>query len=144
MQRRERGALFERGHDRVVDFDGAGELLTAVNHTVTDRVDLAHGSDNTVLGAGELVDDRGDCFGMGRKRKIFIEDRLAADKRGVLQMTVDADTLAEALGHDLLGLHVDQLILQRRTACVDDQNFHVMCSFLCFDSRTILYQMYHL
>ena len=143
MQRGKRRALFQSRHNGIVDFDRAGKLLTTVNDAVTDGVDLAHGSDNTVLSAGELVDDGGDRFGMGRKREILIEDGLAADQRGVLQMTVDADALAEALRHDLLGLHVDQLILQRRTACVDDQNFHVMCSFLFFITRGNTYHGYH-
>ena len=41
---------------------------------------------------------------------------------------VDADALAVALGHDRFPIHIDQLILQRRTACVDNQNLHVFSS----------------
>ena len=128
VERRKRGALFDRGHNGIVDLDRAGKLLAAVDHAVTDSVDLTHGGDDTVLSAGELVDDSGNRFGMSREREILVKHGLVADERGVFQMTVDADAFAEALGHDLLGLHVDQLILQRRTACVDDQNFHVICT----------------
>ena len=55
---------------------------------------------------------------------VLVEDGLAANKRGVLQVTVDADALAQALGEELLALHVDELVLQRGAAGVDDQNFH--------------------
>ena len=124
VQRRKRRALFERGHDGVVDLDGAGELLTAVDDTVADGVDLLHGGDHTVLGAGQLVDDRSNGLGVGGHRQVFVKDRLAADERGVLQVTVDTDALAQALGQKVLGLHVDQLIFQRRAAGIDDKNFH--------------------
>ena len=43
-----------------------------------------------------------------------------------------ADALAVALAEHLLGLHVDELILQGRAAGVDDQNFHVPTSFVVF------------
>ena len=124
VQRRKRRALLERGHDGVVDLDGAGELLTAMDDTVADGVDLLHGGDHTVLGAGQLVDDRGNGLGVGGHRQVFVKDGLAADERGVLQVTVDTDALAKALGQKVLGLHVDQLIFQRRAAGIDDKNFH--------------------
>ena len=124
MQRRKRRAFLERGHDGVIDLDGAGELLTAMDDTVADGVDLLHGGDHTVLGAGQLVDDRGDGLGVGGHRQVFVKDGLAADERGVLQVTVDTDALAQALGQKVLGLHVDQLIFQRRAAGIDDKNFH--------------------
>ena len=40
------------------------------------------------------------------------------------ELAVDADALAQALGQHLLGLGVEQLILQRGTAGVDYQNIH--------------------
>ena len=40
------------------------------------------------------------------------------------EFAVDADALAQALGQHLLGLGVEQLILQRGTAGVDNQNIH--------------------
>ena len=56
--------LLECGHDGVVDLHGAGELLTAVDDAVADGVDLLHGGDHTVLGAGQLVDDRSNGLGV--------------------------------------------------------------------------------
>ena len=129
VQRGERRALLERGHDGVVDFDRAGELLAAVDDTVADGVDLLHGGDHTVLGAGQLVDDRGDGLGVGGHRQVFVKDGLAADERGVLEVAVDADALAQTLGQDVFGLHVDQLILQGRAAGIDDKNFHIQIPF---------------
>ena len=116
----ERRALLEGSHDGVVDLDGAGELLAAVDDAVAYGVDLLHGGDHTVLGAGQLVDDRGDGFGVRGHRQVLVKDGFAVDERGVLQMAVEADALAQALGQDVLGLHVDQLILQGRTSAVDN------------------------
>ena len=113
-------ALLKSGHDVVVDLDGAGELLTAVHHAVTDSVDLLHGGDDTVLRAGELLDDSGDGFGVGGHGDVFIKDGLAADQGAVLEVTVDADSLSEALGHDLLGVHIDQLLIERGAAGFDN------------------------
>ena len=126
MQRREGDALFNGAHDLVVDQHGGGELLTAVDHAVTDGVDLLHGADYAVFLARQLVDHSSDRLGVGGHGNIFIENRLVAHQRAVLEMAVDADALAKALGHDSFALHVDQLILQRGAACVDDENFHVV------------------
>ena len=129
VQRGKRRALLKGGHDGIVDLDRAGKLLAAVDDAVTDGVDLFHGGDHTVLGAGQLVDDRGDGFGVGGHRQVFVKDRLAADERGVLEVTVDADALAQTFGQDVFGLHVDQLILQGRASGIDDKNFHSQIPF---------------
>ena len=124
VQRGEGGAVLEGLHDLVGDAHGAGELLAAVDDAVADSVDLAHALHDAVLCAGQLVDDRGNGLGVGRQGDVLVEHGLAADERGVLQVTVDADALAQALGQDGLGLHVDELVLQGRASGVDDQNFH--------------------
>ena len=120
VQGREGDARLNGGHNAVVDLHGFCELLTAVDDAVADGVDLLHGADNTVFGAGELLNDRGDGLGMGGHGDVLIEDGLAADQGGVLEVAVDADPLAQALGHDLFGLHVDELILERGAAGVDN------------------------
>ena len=111
------GFRFARDADRAA-------LLAAVDDAVADSVYLAHALHDAVLCAGELVDDRGNGLGVGRQGDVLVEHGLAADERGVLQVTVDADALAQALGQDGLGLHVDELVLQGRASGVDDQNFH--------------------
>ena len=45
-----------------------------------------------------------ECVGRGRS---LVKNGLAAHQRGVLQVPVDADALAQALGEELLALHVD-------------------------------------
>ena len=130
VQRAEGDALLDSVHDRSVNENGLRELLTAVEHAVTDSVYLAHGGDNAVLGAYELVDRCGDSLGMRGHGDIRFKNLLVADQRGVLEMTVNADALAQALGHDLFGLHVDQLILQRGAAGIDNKDLHYLFSFL--------------
>ena len=126
VQRSEGDALFDRLHDLVVDQHGGGKLLAAVDDAVTDGVNLLHRAYNAVFLARQLVDDSGDRLGVRGHGDVFVEDRLVAYERAVLEMAVDADALAKALGHDGFALHVDQLIFQRGAACVDDENFHVV------------------
>ena len=130
VQGSEGSAFLEGCHDLVGDKHGGSELLAAVNDTVTDSVDLLHGGHDTVFLAGELLDDSSYCLGMGGKGDILVEYGLIADEGAVLEMTVDADTLAETLCHYLFGLHVDELILEGGAACVDNKNLHYKIPFL--------------
>ena len=130
VQRSERDELFDSVHDRSVNENGLGELLAAVEHTVADSVYLTHGGDHAVLGAYELFDRCGDSLGMRGHGDIRFKNLLVANQRGVLEMTVNADALAQALGHDLFGLHVDQLILKRGAAGIDNKDLHYLFSFL--------------
>ena len=66
VQGREGIALLDGGHDLVGDDDGLGELLAAVDHAVTDRVDLLHGADDAVLLVNEGVQNSRDGFVVGR------------------------------------------------------------------------------
>ena len=100
-----------------------------MDHTVADGIDLGHRGDNTVFRTGQLVDDSRDRLGMGRQGKILVEDGLVAEQRAVLQMPADADALAEALGKNLLGLHIDQLVFEGRAAGVNHKNFHFCFPF---------------
>ena len=60
---------------------------------MTDRIDLAHRGDNTIFRTGQLVDNSGNGFRMGRKREIFVKHGLVADQRAVFQMSVNSDAL---------------------------------------------------
>ncbi len=91
---------------------------------MTHRVDLLHGGDNTEFGAGQLLDNSGNGLRVGGEADILVKDGLTAHQRAVLQMSVDTDALAETLGHELFGLHVDELVFEGGAACVDNKNFH--------------------
>ena len=55
-------------------------------------------------------------------------DLLALELGLVGELAVDADALAQALGQQRAGVGIEQLILQGRASCVDDQNIHVVSS----------------
>ena len=126
-----RSALLQCFHDLVGDEHGGGKFLAAVDDAVTDSVDLLHGADNAVFGRGELVNDCGNGLGMSGESNVLVEHGFVADQRSVLQMAVDADTLAEAFGQKLLIVHIDELILEGGAACVDNKNFHYLFPFSC-------------
>lgn len=115
-------ALPDAVHDLAVDDDGVGELLAAVDHTVADGIDLGHVLDDAIVVVGQHLHDQLDGGLVVGHVAVGVIDVLAGG--GVLDVAVDADALAQALGQHFLGIGVEQLILQRRAACVDHQNFH--------------------
>ena len=129
VQGREGIALLDGGHDLVGDDDGLGELLAAVDHAVTDRVDLLHGADDTVLLVHESVQNSRDGFVVSGHGDVGGLDGLLALELGLVgELAVDADALAKALGEQRAGGGIEKLILQGRASCVDDQNIHVVSS----------------
>ena len=116
-------ALLNGGHDLVGDEDGLGELLAAMDHAVTHRVDLLHGADHAVLGIHQGVQNGLDGLGVGGHGHVGVLDGLLAG--GLIgELAVQANALTQALGQDLLSVGVEQLILQRGAAGVDDKNVH--------------------
>ena len=118
----QRDALPDALHHVLVDDHGMGELLTAVDHTVAHRVDLGHVLDDAVVVVGQDLHDQLDGGLVVGHVTVGVVDVLTGG--GVLDVAVQADALAQALGQNFLGIGVQQLILQGRAACVDDQNFH--------------------
>ena len=125
VERSQRDAVLQSLHDLVGDEDGLVESLTAVHHAVTHGVDLLHGTDDAVLGVHQGVQHGLDGLGMGGHGHIdSVQDLFALHLGLIGEFAVDADALAQALGQQHAGLRVEQLILQGRTASVDDENVH--------------------
>ena len=139
VQRSQIVALLDTGHDLVGDQHGLGELLAAVNHAVTDSVDLGHGADDAVLSVDQSVQNSLDSLGVsGHSHISALNDLLALGLIG--KLAIDTDALAQTLGQDLLSLGVEQLILQRRAAGIDNQYVHwnqspllqILLNFSCY------------
>ena len=125
MQRCQGDAVLQSLHDLVGDQDRAGKGLAAVDHAVADSVDLRHGGDNAVLGVHQSVQNGLDGLGMSGHCHVDGLQGLLALHLGLIgELAVDTDALAEALGQQIAGLGVQELILQGRTACVNDKNIH--------------------
>ena len=109
--------------DALVDKDngviGFMKEIDAVGH----RVDLLHGADHAVLGIHQGVQNGLDGLGVGGHGHVGVLDGLLAG--GLIgELAVQANALTQALGQDLLSVGVEQLILQRGAAGVDDKNVH--------------------
>ena len=120
VERGEGDAVLNGLHDVLVDENGGGEGLAAVDDAVADGIDLGHGLDDAVFLARELVDDGRDRFRMGREVDVLIEDRLVADEGLMLQMAADADALAKTFREDLLAVHIKELVFEGRASRVDN------------------------
>ena len=101
------------------------ELHTAVENTVTYCIDFIHACNYTVLSTYKLVENSCDSFGVCGESHIFIEYGLTVYHGCVLEVTVNTDTLAQTLCDDGLVVHIEELILKGRAACVDNKNFHL-------------------
>ena len=125
VERSQGDAVLQGLHDLVGDEDGGVERLAAVHHPVAHSVDLLHGADHAVLGVHQRVEHGLDGFGVGGHGHVHGVQGLLALHLGLIgELAVDADALAQALGQQHAGFRVEQLILQGRTACVDDENVH--------------------
>ena len=135
VERGQGDAVLQSLHDLIGDEDGAGKGLAAVHHAVTHSVDLLHGADHAVLFIHQCVQHGLNGFGVGGHGHIHSVQGLLALHLGLVgELAVDADALAQALGQQHAGLGVEQLILQGRTACVDDENVH--------DSRLLFFLLF--
>ena len=119
VQRRQRHQLGHRVDHLVVDQDRFAETDSAVDHPVTDRGDLGRGQRGTVLlerlqgGPERLLEGREGPLGASASPP-------ACCAPGVPAALPDAlDATGGRLG---TGLGVDQAVLQRRRAGVDDQH----------------------
>ena len=130
VERGEGIALLDCLHDLVGDDDGLGKLFAAVDDAVADSVDLLHGADDAVLLVDERVQHGLDGLVVGGHGDGSGLDGFLAGKLGLIgEQTVDADTLAQTLRQQLARGGVEQLILQGRRTCVDDQNIHKYTPF---------------
>ena len=109
-------------HGLVVDEGGLFAFFAAVGDAVAHRVDLGNVGDDAAHGVGKqsqhclqrlVVGGEGLLTAIGLGAGLFMGDDAAG-----------ADALADALGQDRAVVHIEQLIFQRRTAGVDDQDLH--------------------
>ena len=123
VQRAERNAVADGLLAGLVNDAGLNELVAAVQDAVTDGVDLADGLDNAIFRIDQNGQHGFDGFGVAGHGNLAHDfDVLCGNL--VRQATVKIDTLAQTLGKDLAGLGVHELILERGTACVDNENVH--------------------
>ena len=106
---------------------GLAEDLSALYYSVAYGGDLAHAVDDLALAGGEYLNELLERLGVGRELAVSLD--CPAVERGVLDMTVDTDTVAVALCNNALVLHIDKLVLQRGAAGIDYKNLHVNKSF---------------
>ena len=121
VQRAERNALFNRRNDGIVDDDGLGKFLAAVEHPMSDGVDLRHRADHAVLRVDKTVGENSDRV---RVRVHFnFRGNFSTVRRRVRVFSAwNPDSFAQSLGEDLVLRHIKQLIFQRRAAGVDHEN----------------------
>ena len=108
----QRGDLADPAQGLVGDDGGLGEVPAALDHAVADAVD------GGVHGLQDLKDvlDGGLVVGKGDLELLLAGAVLLVADEGA----VDADALAVALGVDLAGVHIEQLVLKGRAAGIDD------------------------
>ena len=115
---REVAALFELFDDFGGDLDRLGEERATVDYSVSDGFDFVHRLDAAVVSRREGVDED-----LGRDRVVRhgeLGDVVFSAGHFVGDLTVDTDALADALCYYFVCSGVEELILERRAAGVDD------------------------
>ena len=123
VERAQLAALLDCGDHLFVDDYRAGEFLTAVQHAVSNRGDLGKRRDHAVFLGSEGVENDLDCFRM----IVHVDLKLVVLSAFHLLLEVSAcntDTVCHTFCQQSLVLHIDQLILDGRTSCIDYENFH--------------------
>ena len=123
------------------------EYLSALYYSVANSGDLAHAVDDLALACGEYFNKLFKSFGVGRECAVGLY--LSSVEGGVLDVAVNADTVTVSLGDNALVLHVDELVLQRGAAGVDNKNLHDDNPFICWfliqnQSISEILHIYHL
>ena len=120
VQGRERNTGFQVGHDFGVDQNAFLELLAAVRHTVAYGAYLGHVLNHAVLRMHQIFEHPVDALGMVGYRLAHLEFILSLGlmrQVGMVQTDAFHQTLGQQIGF-LLGFHIYQLILDRRTPAV--------------------------
>ena len=117
MQRSKVEALADCSFYISVYNDGFGEFCSAVEHAVTDCVDLINRSDDAAIFVGQSIEyelnSNRVVWHWGLNNVVVFARNLVGQNR-----TVDTDSFTQTFGENVFVLHVDQLILQRRAATV--------------------------
>ena len=116
VQRGERRDLADLGERLVRDDGGLGEVPATLDHAVTDAADgLVDGLEDVedVLDGGLVIRER-------NLELLLLAAHLLVTDEGA----VDADAFTVALGIDLAGVDVKELVLERRAASVDNEYVH--------------------
>ena len=88
-----------------------------------DRADFVGGFDCAELRIDHRFEHEFDCRSV--IFHILLDVKHLAVRRLLGQLTaLERDALADSLENRLLRVHIDKLIFERRTACVDNENFH--------------------
>jgi hypothetical protein len=117
-------ALADSGLAGFVNDAGSHKFHTAVEDTVADSVDLIRGLQDAEFGIDKDFQHSGNglCVGGHGDVTHFLD---VTGGNSVVQTAVQIDALAQTLGKDIAGVGIHELVLQRRAACVDYENFHV-------------------
>ena len=107
--------------------NGFTEHFAAMDNTVTNGIDFIHGFDDTMVGVNKGSKDFLDPIYMIGDLA-FHANLILACRRVGQDRTIDTDTFYQAFGDDGFIFHVDQLILNGRTATVNNKNLQSLAS----------------
>ncbi len=123
VQRRQRNQAADSLDHLVVDQNGFAEFGTALCNAMSNGADFVQILDDAHLGVGQCLRNMHKCI------RVILHGHLhplaaAVGRFMNKDAAVHTDSFAIALGQHPLAVHVDQLVLQRRTTGVNNQNFH--------------------
>gem|GEM_PF-6105331 len=121
VERSELCQLFDLRYDLIVDEGGAIEVFATMHDTVTDRTDLVKRCDDWFVSRKKGIYDEFECFSVIFQRlldqDLIIVNTMLAESIG------RTNTLAQTTRKHLIRIEIDELILERRRSCIDNEGF---------------------
>ena len=114
------------------DYHALGEILAAVKHAVSYRAYFVHRGYDTLFRIGKRLHDETERYGVVVDNLLdddglaFVVGDFLLELSGKSGAYFLYDTFAE---HTLVS-HIDDLIFEGRTPCVQNQNFHLRLPFI--------------
>ena len=126
--------------DKFIGYDGGSFVFFGtVENAVADCFDFADAFNNFVFAFGKEFNKFFKCFFMGGEAYVIFS--FVTGFGFVADSAVDADSFAKAFCNDILGVHLDKLILKRGAACINNKYFHVFSNLqvCCPDKFFLLF-----
>ncbi len=132
MQGRDFAAFLNLSDDLVVNQLAAHELLTAVNHPVSDGLDVPERGNRACLMVQKSVED--EFYALRVVRNGGLHDHLLLARGLMLQTTrLQADSFHKTLCKKAVVIvtdHIQQLVFQRRTAAIKNEDYHNLTVYM--------------
>ena len=113
--------LFDLCDNVIIDEGRAIEVFATMHDTMPNRADLVERCDDRIVPRKKGINDELECFSVIFQR--FLDQNLIIVNTMLAESIGRTDALAQTARKHLIGIEIDELILERRRSCIDNEGF---------------------